>query len=131
VTSAARTTSPRDALEARGQAHARRRVDLATRSLSLAIGTAAIAVVVRTALGGPGGRTETRVAPMPHRVDISSAPVEELALLPEVGARLAARIAVDRAVHGAFGSVDELARVGGFGAAKIDALRDAARAGVR
>ncbi len=62
------------------------------------------------------------------RIDLSSAPVEELALLPEIGPLLAARIAADRAVRGAFATVDELSRVPGIGERKIAELRDSARA---
>ncbi len=72
-----------------------------------------------------------RVAASLHRVDLSRASAEELALLPGVGPRLAARIAVDRAVRGSFATVDDLARVPGFGAGTIEALRSAARVGDR
>jgi competence protein ComEA len=69
-----------------------------------------------------------RIAPPVCRIDLSTAPVEELALLPEVGPQLAARIAADRAIHGPFRSVDELTRVPGFGERRIAELRDSARA---
>ena len=68
------------------------------------------------------------VSPPICRIDLSNAPVEELALLPEVGPLLAARIAADRAVRGAFATVDELSRVPGIGERKIAELRDSARA---
>jgi competence ComEA-like helix-hairpin-helix protein len=57
-------------------------------------------------------------------IDLSSAPIAELALLPEVGPQLAARIVADRAVHGPFATIDELSRVSGFGDAKIEAIRE-------
>ncbi len=66
-------------------------------------------------------RRRVRVAR--HRVDIARASIEELALLPEVGPGLAARIAADRALHGAYATVDDLARVEGLGGAKLEALR--------
>lgn len=68
------------------------------------------------------------VSPPMCRIDLSTAPVEELALLPEIGPALAARIAADRAVRGAFASVEDLARVPGIGERKIGELRDSARA---
>jgi hypothetical protein len=74
------------------------------------------------------GAVRPRVAPPVCRIDLSTAPVEELALLPEVGPSLAARIAADRAVRGPFASVDDLARVRGIGEHKLAELRDAARA---
>jgi len=64
-----------------------------------------------------------RVTVARHRVDIARASIEELALLPEVGPGLAARIATDRALHGAYATVDDLARVEGLGGAKLEALR--------
>lgn len=69
-----------------------------------------------------------RVSVPPHRVDIDRADVGELALLPEVGPGLAARIVANRAVHGAFGSVDALSRVEGIGPARLEAIRPKARA---
>jgi len=74
-------------------------------------------------------RTTTRVVVHPHRVDIDRADAGELALLPEVGPGLAARIVADRAVHGAFGSVDALSRVEGIGPARLEAIRPKAIAG--
>lgn len=147
----ARTTSPRaasvdaDASRAGGAcrrgpdrmdgredaAGVRRGFEVGTRLLAAALCIGSIVVVSRGALAMRDDRTAARIALVAHRIDLSTAPAEELALLPEVGGRLAARIAADRATNGAFGSVDELARVGGFGAAKIEALRDSARAGGR
>ena len=72
-----------------------------------------------------------RLHPPRHRIDLSTAPVAELALLPEIGPSLAARIVADRAARGPFGSVDDLARIGGFGAARIEALREDACTGFR
>lgn len=77
----------------------------------------------------PSGSAGCRIEAPRHRVDLSTASVAELALLPEVGPSLAARIAADRAARGPFRSVDGLARVEGFGAARIEALREDARAG--
>ncbi|MFM7259746.1 MAG: hypothetical protein ACKO3W_04000, partial [bacterium] len=68
-----------------------------------------------TAIGAFGVRMEERPAPTKssalrrvevpeYRVDIDRADVAELALLPEIGPGLAARIAADRAVRGVVGA---------------------------
>lgn len=66
--------------------------------------------------------------PPAHRVDIDTAGVAELALLPEIGPVLAAQIVGHRATHGAFGAVDALERVPCIGPATIRALGRVARA---
>jgi len=86
---------------------------------------ASAAVVLATI--GDGARVRV-VAPR-HRIDVATAPAAELALLPEVGPSLAARIAADRAVRGPFESVESLARVPGVGETTLAALREDARAG--
>ena len=89
------------------------------------------AVVGFAAFGALGADFASRAAVVPprHRVDLSTADVAELALLPEVGPALAARIAADRATTGLFPSVEALLRVPGVGAAKLQALRGEARVG--
>lgn len=62
-------------------------------------------------------------------VDVNAASVEELALLPGIGPRIAGRIVSDRAERGPFASVDELRRVKGIGAATLDRVRPFATAG--
>jgi competence protein ComEA len=68
-----------------------------------------------------------RVAPPIHRVDLAQAGADEIALLPEIGPRLAAAIVADRDAHGAFESVDDLLRVRGIGPAKLALLADCVR----
>lgn len=70
-----------------------------------------------------------RVAPPVHRVDLLHAGVDEIALLPEIGPRLAAAIVADREANGAYGSVDDLLRVRGIGPAKLALLAEYARVG--
>lgn len=86
-----------------------------------------VAVAIASLADGRGA-TQPRVTPPVCRIDLSTAPVEELALLPEVGPQLAARIVADRAIRGAFASVDDLARVAGIGERTIAELRACARA---
>ena len=77
-------------------------------------------------LAMPAGERGRLEVPM-HRVDLAVAPVAELALLPEVGAGLAARIAQDRATRGGFASIDDVSRVPGVGEAVLRSLRAHAR----
>jgi len=53
------------------------------------------------------------------RVDLDRASAAELTVLPGIGPRLAERIVADRADHGAFATVDDLARVRGIGPALV------------
>ena len=93
------------------------------------IAAAACVACALVALATIGDGTRLRVVAPRHRIDVATAPAAELALLPEVGPSLAARIASDRAVRGAFDSVDALARVPGVGETTLAAIRDDARAG--
>ena len=99
-------------------------------SLAAIVALCGVAIFVWGVAVSPSSRdtrvhtgTTTRMIVHPHRVDIDRADVGELALLPEVGPGLAARIVADRAVHGAFGSVDALSRVEGIGPARLEAIR--------
>ena len=56
-------------------------------------------------------------------VDLNSADVMELALLPGVGSVLARRIVEERRVRGHFESVEDLLRVRGIGPVKLAAIR--------
>ena len=57
-------------------------------------------------------------------VDLNTATAEQLDALPGVGPATADAIIRDREAHGAFHSVDDLARVRGIGPAKLAQLRD-------
>jgi competence ComEA-like helix-hairpin-helix protein len=89
----------------------------------------AAAVLVRD--GGRDGSMlpAPRVAPPIHRVDLAQAGADEIALLPEIGPRLAATIVADRDENGPFESVDDLLRVRGIGPAKLALLAECARVG--
>ncbi|MHC4219932.1 MAG: ComEA family DNA-binding protein [Planctomycetota bacterium] len=63
------------------------------------------------------------------RVDVNAAAAVELEVLPGIGPRLAERITADRAVHGPFATVDDLARVPGVGERLVDGIRPYAVAG--
>ena len=57
------------------------------------------------------------------RIDINTADVAELDLLPAVGPRLAERIVDDRDRRGRFESVEDLARVPGVGPRTVEQIR--------
>jgi competence ComEA-like helix-hairpin-helix protein len=89
-------------------------------ALAAAIACAAAASWSLATLGD-GVRREV-VIPR-HRVNLATASVDEIALLPGVGPSLAGRIVAERARGGGFTTVDELARVAGVGAATLEGLR--------
>lgn len=60
-------------------------------------------------------------------IDLNRATAEELTALPGVGPVSGRRIVADREANGPFGSVEELARVDGFGPAKVRALGNLVR----
>lgn len=60
-------------------------------------------------------------------VDINTATVDELQLLPGIGPAAAARIVAHRDEFGSFGGLEDLTRVEGFDDERVDALRSLAR----
>jgi competence protein ComEA len=57
-------------------------------------------------------------------VDLNSATADQLDALPGIGPATADAIVRDREAHGAFRSIDDLARVRGIGPAKLEQLRE-------
>jgi len=72
--------------------------------------------------GGMSARTRLAVG-LP--LDLNRATAVDLELLPGIGPRRAAAIVADREAHGAYGSVADLERVPGIGAATVERLRGA------
>jgi competence protein ComEA len=70
----------------------------------------------------PAGSTPTGTSTGP--VNLNTATAEQLEALPGIGPATAQAIVSDREAHGSFGSVDDLDRVRGIGAAKLAQLRD-------
>lgn len=60
----------------------------------------------------------------PCRIDVNRAGVAELQALPSVGPGRAATLVLDRIRHGPFRSVEDLARVRGFGPEVLAVLVD-------
>ena len=77
---------------------------------------------------GASHHTDPLSAPLPGRppapLDINSATAAELDALPGVGPAKAAAILQYRKQHGPFTTVEELARVPGFGTAAVSRLRE-------
>ncbi len=61
---------------------------------------------------------------MEGKVDVNTATVKELQMLPGVGKAIAERIVEYRKTNGPFESVDDLKNVKGIGKAKLDKLKD-------
>ena len=90
-------------------------------------------------LYGPGGLGRRRVvvapaqAPAPpprdERLDLNSATIAELRLLPGIGPVGAGRIVEERELHGPYRSVGDLVRVAGFGRERVRGLGNRVRAG--
>lgn len=62
-------------------------------------------------------------APLDGRIDLNTAALSDLCLLPGIGEALAGRILSYRETNGSFSSVDELAAVSGIGDATVARLR--------
>ena len=60
-------------------------------------------------------------------LDINTAPVQELALLPGIGPTMAERIIADRRDHGPFQSIDDITRVPGIGPVTLEQIRSSIR----
>lgn len=88
-----------------------------------------VAVPVAGAPGGAGSGGGGVPGGPAAKVDINSATAEQLDALPGVGPATAAKIIADRTANGPFRSVEDLLRVPGIGAKKLDALRDLVTAG--
>ena len=58
------------------------------------------------------------------KIDINSATIDQLQLLPGIGEALAQRIIDYRTEHGEFAAIEELMNVSGIGEKKFTALRD-------
>lgn len=68
-----------------------------------------------------GAVASSAAAPWPDmRLDLNTASVPELVVLPGLGPALAQRIVEDRMRRGRFGAVEELRRVEGIGAAVVE-----------
>jgi len=66
----------------------------------------------------------TAVSGCAHPPDLNHATVAELVCLPGIGQVLAERLVAERSAHGPFRDIADLARVKGFGAARIRRLKD-------
>lgn len=69
------------------------------------------------------GTTPGGLMPIRMRVDLNSASVEEIALLPGIGPKLADRIVTYREAHGPFTELEGVSEVSGIGPLRLEQLR--------
>ena len=62
-------------------------------------------------------------AALPDKININTADLDTLTMLPGIGEVLAGRIIEYRESHGDFAAVDELQNVSGIGSAKLEEIR--------
>lgn len=67
--------------------------------------------------------TEQSIKPQPLQININTASAKELSQLNKIGAKKALRIILYREKHGAFNSLEDLAKVKGIGKAIIEKNR--------
>ncbi len=77
--------------------------------------------VVKESSAGPHGGPEVVAAP--KKVDLNHASVEELTRLPAIGKKMAEKIVEGRRTGGRYNGVEDLKRIKGLGAKKIERLR--------
>jgi competence ComEA-like helix-hairpin-helix protein len=105
------------------------RMPLAWVVVTLAMPTLLVIIVLYQAtqrtvlLDDPGAPMGSSSSLPEMRIDINSAGVAELAMLPSIGPALAERIVGYRQQHGPFATVDDLHRVSGIGPATLDRIR--------
>jgi competence protein ComEA len=93
--------------------------------VAVAVGTAAWMRATRVIAGSAAASAWPDM-----RIDVNRAHAAELEVLPGVGPRLAERIVADRAAHGPFPAVEDLARVPGIGDRILEGIEPYAVAGV-
>lgn len=82
----------------------------------------ALAAATREPLGGSVSRPAPKPAPA-GVLDVNVADAQALAALPGIGPALAGRIVAERAARGPFASADDLLRVPGIGAGRMERIR--------
>jgi competence protein ComEA len=92
-------------------------------STPLPTGATGTAATTAPTITPPANATATR-ATAATRVNINTATKEELEALPAIGPAIAQRIVDDRAAHGPFKQIEDLARVRGISARTVEQLRD-------
>jgi competence protein ComEA len=117
---AARVT---DAVTAAGGAGAGANLNVVNLAATLHDGEQIYVPVVGEVVPVPVGASPTEATVAAGPVNVNSATVDQLDVLPGVGPTTAAAIVAHREQHGPFQTVDQLGDVRGIGPAKLDALR--------
>jgi competence protein ComEA len=86
----------------------------------------ALAAASRDPLGGAPSRPGPKPAPAAV-LDLNTADARALATLPGIGPALAERIVAERTARGPFASPEELLRVPGIGAGRLERIRPLVR----
>ena len=84
-------------------------------------------ISIRTDGTAPSASTPDEQPVSDGRIDINSASLQQLQLLPGIGETLAQRILDYREEHGSFSSVDDLLNVSGIGEKKLEQIRPYAK----
>lgn len=58
-----------------------------------------------------------------YKIDINSADIATLTILPGVGREIALRIVEYRSIHGGFAEIDELIKIKGIGVKKLEEIK--------
>ena len=88
----------------------------------LCIGVASVINTLRRP-EGIAVQKEAELLPQPVRIDVNTASVHELMLIPGIGPASAERIVEYRTKHGAFANLGELEKVYGIGSKTVELMR--------
>ena len=93
------------------------------------VGLLASSPAVHAKSMGKKAVSSAKAAGVSNPLDINSATAKELQVLPGIGPKIAQRIVDYREAHGPFTSVDDLSKVKGIGAKKLEKIRPFVKVG--
>ena len=74
---------------------------------------------------------EATFVPSDGKIDLNTASIEQLQLLPGIGQSIAQRIIDYRSAHNGFLMIEELTHINGIGEKKFDQIKDYIKVGVK